>query len=380
MLLIAAVFSSFLVPSAIVLFVFSTPALRRRPHFILNLCAIALGLTQGSIFIYVTIMELQLNAPSPTLISVITALCIVGPICVQTILFLRVLAVYPPHQQSVLVRYGVYGPAVAMKLARVVNAAYLLYIVQRGNGAKTIAGQSAAVWGSPFAKSELSLQLLDDVYVSTLFLLKIHTGVRFSGKQLRRHSSDPQVAFSQGSYGARLQTLFWIALSNFVFPVIFDVAQLVLIFRNPNYVEGSYVIIVNSYVSILGVLFSTIWASGATQLRVGDASSAECGCGYGYSIRPPGHTTSYSASLSATASHLPLPPKPVRPNAHTGSSLIVPPEVKVRFGSRSDLETVSGEAEYSSSEEGRFVASPRIELAARHPYATAVSVPTQHSQ
>ena len=94
-----------------------------------------------------------------------TALCIVGPICVQTILFLRVLAVYPPHQQSPVVRIGMYGPAIAMKLARVVNAAYLLYMVQRGSGAKTIVGQSAAVWDSPFAKSELSLQLVDDVYV-----------------------------------------------------------------------------------------------------------------------------------------------------------------------------------------------------------------------
>ena len=57
MLLIAAIFSSFLVPSAVVLFVFSTPALRRRPHFILNLCAIALGLTEGVMFIYVTVSK-----------------------------------------------------------------------------------------------------------------------------------------------------------------------------------------------------------------------------------------------------------------------------------------------------------------------------------
>ena len=35
-------------------------------------------------------------------------------------------------------------------------------------------------------------------YVSTLFLLKIHTGVKFTGKQSRRHSSDPGPTFSQG--------------------------------------------------------------------------------------------------------------------------------------------------------------------------------------
>ena len=54
-LLIATVFSSFLLPTAVVLFVFSTPSGRRRPSFILNVCAIALGLTQGTVTAYVTV-------------------------------------------------------------------------------------------------------------------------------------------------------------------------------------------------------------------------------------------------------------------------------------------------------------------------------------
>ena len=110
-----------------------------------------------------------------------------------------------------------YGPAIVIKLARVVNAACLLYMVQRGNGAKTIVDLSAAVWDSPLAKSELFLQLVDDMYVlllskrispvdssggpryvSTLFLMTIHTGVKFTGNQRRRHSSDPGPPFSQG--------------------------------------------------------------------------------------------------------------------------------------------------------------------------------------
>ena len=54
-LLIATVFSSFLLPTGVVLFFFSTPALRRRPSFILNVCAVALGLTQGALTAYVTV-------------------------------------------------------------------------------------------------------------------------------------------------------------------------------------------------------------------------------------------------------------------------------------------------------------------------------------
>ena len=185
-LLLATVFSSFLIPTAVVLFFFSTPILRRRPTFVLNVCAIVLGLVQGMLYMYfvvsrysstssflytkslgLQIKELIAMPPSPTVISVMTALCIVIPICVQTILFLRVLAVYPPQQLSLSVRMGIYGPLVAMKVARVANAFYLIGTVQRNTSdtPRTIASQSAAIWSSPFAKSELFLQLIYGVYV-----------------------------------------------------------------------------------------------------------------------------------------------------------------------------------------------------------------------
>ncbi|KAI1795244.1 hypothetical protein LXA43DRAFT_882068 [Ganoderma leucocontextum] len=365
-LLIATVFSSFLVPTAIVLFVFSTPVLRRRPSFILNVCAIGFGLCQGTAVAYVAIREVMLVPPNPALISTITALYIVGPICVQTILFLRVLAAYPPHQFPVPLRFAMYGPAVALKAARVANACYLLYVVQSGtNVPKTITSESAAVWSSPFAKSELFLQLVDGIYVSTVFLLRIHSGVRFTGKQPRQNG--PRGALSQGSYAARVRTLFWIALSNFVFPVIFDVAQLVLIFRDPNYVEGFYVISVNSYVSILGVLFSTIWASGsAARPQPGDVPSLR--------IRSSSHPNLFGTSR-VVAGHLPpLSSRgPGRANfLHGSESLAVPPELKVRPSSRTDYayDTPSADGHSESSDEHRLLFQPP--LASRHPFAAAV--------
>ena len=194
-LLIATVFSSFLVPTAVVLFVFSTPALRRRPSFVLNVCAIAFGLAQGTLTAYVVvsscykpasacfgagepsltdfssrqITEMVLRPPHPALVSVLTAVYIVGPICVQTILFLRVLAVHPPRQFALPVRLAIYGPTIVMKVTRAANAAYLLYTAQSNDGApRTILSEYAAIWSSPFAKSELFLQLVDDVYVCAL--------------------------------------------------------------------------------------------------------------------------------------------------------------------------------------------------------------------
>lgn len=110
---------------------------------------------------------------NPVWISVITVIYIVTPICVQTILLLRVLVVYPPRQFTLLLRIGMYGPGLALKAARATNVAYLLYTIQSSSPEpgvpKTILGESAAVWASPFAKSELFLQLVDDVYVCVAF-------------------------------------------------------------------------------------------------------------------------------------------------------------------------------------------------------------------
>ena len=59
-LLIVTVFSSFLIPTTIALFVSSTPALRSRPTFILNVCAIAIGLAQGVILIYLQVSKIYI--------------------------------------------------------------------------------------------------------------------------------------------------------------------------------------------------------------------------------------------------------------------------------------------------------------------------------
>ena len=65
-----------------------------------------------------------------------------------------------------------------------------------------------------------------------------------------------------GLYSRRLLTFFWIAASNFVLPAIFTLAQLVLVFRAGPFLDGAYLLLVKSYVEILGVLLATIWSSG----------------------------------------------------------------------------------------------------------------------
>ena len=47
-----------------------------------------------------------------------------------------------------------------------------------------------------------------------------------------------------------------------MFPVILNLAQLILAFRNPDFLSGAYVLLVNNYVTIIGVLLATIWSAG----------------------------------------------------------------------------------------------------------------------
>jgi hypothetical protein len=80
------------------------------------------------------------------------------------------------------------------------------------------------------------------------------------------------------SGGDKLKSLFLLALSTFVFPCMFSIAQIILTFRNHDfflggasspsislqpspYFHAAYVFVNNLYIEIIGVLLATIWVS-----------------------------------------------------------------------------------------------------------------------
>ena len=67
------------------------------------------------------------------------------------------------------------------------------------------------------------------------------------------------------SWGERFLTLFYIFVSNFILPIIFNIAEIAVIFYDTNFLHGLVVVTVNSYVTILGVLLATIWAQGSAK-------------------------------------------------------------------------------------------------------------------
>jgi hypothetical protein len=78
----------------------------------------------------------------------------------------------------------------------------------------------------------------------------------------KTHAEVPTYRSFSDSYSAQLRALFWIAVSNFVFPVFFDIALYILIFRAAaHYSAYLIVLITNIYVEIIGVLFATVWAA-----------------------------------------------------------------------------------------------------------------------
>ena len=79
------------------------------------------------------------------------------------------------------------------------------------------------------------------------------------------------------SYTARLRALFWIALTNFVLPVIFNVVLLILVQRETfsNIVTVIAVISVNVYVQIVSGILATLWCHAGSYPQTSSAPARE---------------------------------------------------------------------------------------------------------
>ncbi|KAI0742341.1 hypothetical protein C8Q80DRAFT_1273030 [Daedaleopsis nitida] len=247
LLIIVIVWTSFLVPIAIALFLFSTHALRRRPVFILNLISVSLGLLHGALYTYNQTRSILL-LPIPTvLLTILALLTFLIPMFAELILIVRVLAVYPPSRLTLTARVAVYAPTCVFKIARLVNA--VIFIVR---------------W------IEWFLMLFDDSYTSLLFLYRLREGSHRTSQIQNRTIMISNTSI--WTYSSRLKALFWIAVSNFVFPVILNIAQLVLVFRDKSFLNNSYLFMVSMYIQIIGVLLATIWCTGTRWVDDGDGN------------------------------------------------------------------------------------------------------------
>ncbi|PIL26420.1 hypothetical protein GSI_12177 [Ganoderma sinense ZZ0214-1] len=255
LLLLTTMCTGILIPISIALF-FTFSRIWRTPVFILNVLALALGFANGGLTINYVRTVFSGKIPESRLVLVFMSMSFLIPICVQCVLIIRVIAVYPPWRLKRMETLFIYGTFAVLFIARIVNMTLFLNKVAQdisSSGADTITISLYAV-SLPNGKAEWTLQSINDLYASVLFLLRLNQAQVF-----RRNGGLASVLNTGNrSYTARLQALFWIAVFNFVFPVLLNVVIVVLSFRERNILRTTDVIMLNSFVEIICVLLATV--------------------------------------------------------------------------------------------------------------------------
>ncbi|KAK0207965.1 hypothetical protein DFS33DRAFT_1255150, partial [Desarmillaria ectypa] len=251
-----------LVPLLFALFLFSSRSLRRTPIFMLTVASIIMGLALGILAYYNGVITAIL---SPDVIipgaAVITQAVFINalPLLTESILVLKVLTVFPLRATPRLTLAIVYIPLCCLKVTRLINILVFWGIwfptILAGGNPIAVAQQS---WDFPCDKIEWSLQMFDNAYASVLFLYCLRRSRRVNGRVDCPRSRRPTTSYSEC-----LKTLFWISVSNFVFPVILSFVQFILAFDAYLFLDATYIIMSNIYLEIIAVLLATIWSAGS---------------------------------------------------------------------------------------------------------------------
>lgn len=62
------------------------------------------------------------------------------------------------------------------------------------------------------------------------------------------------------SFADTVRTLFWVAATNFVVPVLFSLVQIIVVYRDVNVFVVNDIVLVNTSIAVIGVVFATVWA------------------------------------------------------------------------------------------------------------------------
>ncbi|KAF9459282.1 hypothetical protein BDZ94DRAFT_1047007 [Collybia nuda] len=265
-ILISAVFSAMLIPLFLMLLVLSTSSSRRQPIFILNVLTISLGVIVAVLSNHLTISSIlsPFRGVNPTEDLVYNILYIWLPWITEAILVLRVIVVYGlnitgPHLKPLLMILTF--PIVIKTLRAALNIAFLVrwtrdtFSGESLNQFKTT--QDLRIWMVP---ASWILELVDNLYISALFLLRLVTaGHIFNARSVGRESAN-----SRNSISSRMRALFWIATTNLVFPVTFNLTAVIVFFATDNILLAASIEMCNMYVAIICTAFSTIWAGTAS--------------------------------------------------------------------------------------------------------------------
>jgi len=255
-LLLAVGLGSPQVPIAIMLFFFSTQQTRRHPLFISNVLVCSLTLAHSILNIVIettNILEPTRILPTSTYITQV-ALSFLVPWTCDAVLLVRLLAFFPKETTEISTYLRVLAFPVIVKTGRLsVVIAYLCSEVSEVKGSISILAVGQANWfRNPYVTTEWMLQVCDNAYLSSFFL--------YRARAFYKESASGTV-YRTRTVLQRIKVLLTVALGNFVFPVIMNIVQVIFVLSDHNFTRGAYVIIANSYITPLGVLFATVWTS-----------------------------------------------------------------------------------------------------------------------
>jgi hypothetical protein len=175
-----------------------------------------------------------------------------SPLLVESVLLIRLWAVYPFRTTPRKVFFAIFIPVVLLKMTRAANViVYLVNISRRINDGENNLLLLQQTWTKfPNYKIEWFLQVADNTSASVLFLCKLNNGRNLHTKVGGRN------------WGSTIDALFWIAVSNFVVPVMLSIAELIVIWTSKDIFNVVPICVANVYLEIIGVLLATVWPAG----------------------------------------------------------------------------------------------------------------------
>lgn len=243
-LLANTAFSASLFTLFVVLLALSTKESRRRVVFRLNVLAICIVLTMGVLvgFGDGKIVLNKLGQLSQGTFIASMAFTVFPPLLSDSILLTRLLALYPLSSTRPVTLLKIFTFPLCVKCARVV----VLTLFVNGYANALRAGSGNPWFRNPYLISEWTMQIADNAYSVSFFLYNLR--IRTS-------------SIKRGGLPARIRQIFYISVANFVFPLMFNIVLIICSTTDSSYTLGVLLLLINNYITVMGVLCATVWFS-----------------------------------------------------------------------------------------------------------------------
>lgn len=265
-LLSCTAFSACLFTLLVVLFAFSTKESRRRVVFRLNVFAICLTLILGILTGLSNGKAITdpFDQVSKNVYIATAAFAVIPPLLYDSILLSRLFALYPVSSTPPATLLKIFAFPFCVKCARIVVISVGLsnYVRSGLNTSSLVQDQLATWFRNPMPIAEWSMQVADNLYSVSLFLYNLHV------RTAPVHRTASGIA-------DRIRQIFYISVANFVFPLVFNIAQIVSVTTDHSPTTGAVLVLINNYVTVMGVLCATLWFSGTEWVRAHNQPQSE---------------------------------------------------------------------------------------------------------